>query len=51
NNANVICLSARFVSAEQNEHILDLFFSAEFAGGRHETRVKMIDELDCNKDA
>ena len=42
NNANVITLSGRFVNLEENERILEVFFSTEFAGGRHEKRVAKI---------
>lgn len=42
NNANVIGLSGRFVSLEDNEKILDAFLTTEFAGGRHTARVEKI---------
>jgi ribose 5-phosphate isomerase B len=42
NNANVICIPARFVSYEQAEKILDRFLHASFEGGRHERRVGKI---------
>lgn len=46
NDANVITLSGRFVSLDENKAILDAFLSAEFAGGRHEGRVKKIHGLE-----
>lgn len=46
NDANVITLSGRFVSLEENESILDAFFATEFAGGRHAGRVKKVNDLD-----
>lgn len=46
NDANVITLSGRFVSLEDNERILDAFLTTEFAGGRHAGRVEKINELD-----
>ena len=47
NDANVICLSGRFVSLEDNEKILDAFLTTEFGGGRHTARVeKMMREDD-----
>lgn len=46
NDANVITLSGRFVSVEDNELILKAFLSTEFAGGRHEDRVAKINALD-----
>lgn len=47
NDANVICLSGRFVSLEDNEAIIDAFLSTDFEGGRHAVRVaKMMREDD-----
>ncbi|MEF2559542.1 MAG: ribose 5-phosphate isomerase B [Eggerthellaceae bacterium] len=46
NDANVITLSGRFVSLEENERIIDVFLSTEFAGGRHADRVAKINALD-----
>lgn len=42
NNANVICIPARFVSEEEAISIVDAFVSAEFEGGRHQRRVSKI---------
>jgi len=42
NNANVICVPARFVSPEKGIAIVDSFLDAEFEGGRHERRVNKI---------
>ncbi|MDR1585393.1 MAG: ribose 5-phosphate isomerase B [Prevotellaceae bacterium] len=42
NNANVLSLPARFVSDREAFIILDVFFSTEFEGGRHERRVGKI---------
>lgn len=46
NDANVITLSGRFVSLEENKRIIDAFLSTEFAGGRHADRVAKINALD-----
>lgn len=46
NDANVITLSGRFVTLEENEAILDAFLTTDFAGGRHAGRVAKIDALD-----
>ncbi|MEC4273248.1 ribose 5-phosphate isomerase B [Adlercreutzia sp. R25] len=46
NDANVITLSGRFVSLEDNERILDTFLTTEFGGGRHAGRVQKIMQLD-----
>ena len=42
NNANVLCLPARFISTELGEKILDRFLHSSFEGGRHERRVNKI---------
>jgi ribose 5-phosphate isomerase B len=44
NNANIVCIPARFVSYEQAEKILDRFLHSSFEGGRHERRV---DKISC----
>lgn len=42
NNANVICLSGRFVSLTQNCEAVETFLTTEFSGGRHAIRVEKI---------
>ena len=42
NNANVVCLPARFVSYDLAEKITDRFLHENFEGGRHEKRVAKI---------
>jgi ribose 5-phosphate isomerase B len=42
NNANVLCIPARFVSEEEAQSILNAFLNASFEGGRHERRVEKI---------
>jgi len=42
NNANVLCLPARFISQELAEKITDKFLVTPFEGGRHENRVNKI---------
>lgn len=42
NNANIICIPARFVSLPQAVAMVETFISTGFAGGRHETRVSKI---------
>lgn len=42
NNANIVCLPARFVSYELAEKITDRFLHENFEGGRHERRVAKI---------
>jgi ribose 5-phosphate isomerase B len=42
NNANVLCIPARFVTTEAAEKITDKFLNTPFEGGRHERRVEKI---------
>ncbi len=42
NNANVLCLPARFVSAAEAKEMLEAFIGTAFEGGRHENRVNKI---------
>jgi len=42
NNANILCLPARFVSLFMAKKIVKAFMNATFEGGRHEARVKKI---------
>lgn len=42
NNANILCIPARFVSEELAKTILIKFLSTPFEGGRHEKRVSKI---------
>jgi ribose 5-phosphate isomerase B len=49
NDLNVIALSGRFVSLEQNERILKVFLTGEFEGGRHARRVAKVMALDYEK--
>lgn len=45
NDANVVCLSGRFVEPAVNELIVKEFLETDFSGGRHAVRVqKIMDE-------
>ncbi|MBS1615957.1 MAG: ribose 5-phosphate isomerase B [Bacteroidetes bacterium] len=45
NNANVLCLPARFVSYEEAEAMADAFLNTAFEGGRHERRIEKMSRL------
>lgn len=45
NNANVICLPARFVSLELAKSMVTEFIQTTFEGGRHQRRVEKISEF------
>lgn len=42
NNANVLCIPARFIDGEEGLKIVEAFVNSEFEGGRHERRVNKI---------
>jgi ribose 5-phosphate isomerase B len=42
NNANVLCLPARFVDLDLAKKIVHAFLTAKFEGGRHQNRVDKI---------
>ncbi|XOQ52070.1 MAG: Allose-6-phosphate isomerase / ribose-5-phosphate isomerase B [Succiniclasticum sp.] len=42
NNANVLCLGERVTGPGLAEMMLDVWLDTEFAGGRHERRVRKI---------
>ncbi len=46
NNANIICIPARFTSVPQAIKMVDTFLNTEFEGGRHQKRVDKI-PLSC----
>lgn len=46
NNANIIAFGARVVGIGMAEMIVDEFFSTAFEGGRHQTRIDMITDIE-----
>ena len=42
NNANIVCIPARFISKEEALQIVKSFIQTRFEGGRHERRVNKI---------
>lgn len=42
NDANILALPARYLTTEEALEIVDVFFTTEFEGGRHERRVNKI---------
>lgn len=42
NNANIICIPARFVSEDLAKEMVTTFLNTEFEGGRHGNRVEKI---------
>ncbi|MDT0553630.1 ribose 5-phosphate isomerase B [Urechidicola vernalis] len=46
NNANILCIPARFTSIPQAIAMVETFLNTEFEGGRHQNRVDKI-PLNC----
>ena len=46
NNANIIAFGARIVGTELAKDIVKAYLDAEFQGGRHQTRIDMIHEIE-----
>jgi len=44
NNANIICIPARFLDYDKAQAIVKTFLATDFEGGRHERRV---DKISC----
>ena len=42
NNANILCLPARYISEINARTILRAYLDADFEGGRHQKRVELI---------
>ena len=47
NDANILCIPARFVSLQQALEFVNIFISTDFEGGRHLKRVNKIPSKDC----
>ena len=46
NNSNVLCLGGRVIGVGTAIELADLFVDTEFEGGRHQTRVDKIMEIE-----
>ena len=44
NNANIICIPARFVREGDVEKMIEIFMHTDFEGGRHKARVDKISD-------
>ena len=49
NNANVVCLGAKYLTEELADSIVRTFASTEFEGGRHERRVGKFMDFENSK--
>ena len=46
NNTNIIAFGARVIGIETAKMIVDEWLGAEYEGGRHQTRIDMIAEIE-----
>lgn len=49
NNTNIIAFGARVVGIETAKMIVDEWLAAEYEGGRHQTRIDMIAEIETTQ--
>lgn len=42
NNANILCIPARFVSIDEAKEITNTFLNTEFESGRHQNRIEKV---------
>ena len=42
NDANILCLPARYISVDEAKEMVDAFLTTQFEGGRHSRRVDKI---------
>ncbi|HPX70767.1 MAG TPA: ribose 5-phosphate isomerase B [Bacillota bacterium] len=45
NDANMLALGGRILSADEAVDIVDIWLNTEFEGGRHQRRVDMLNEM------
>ena len=49
NDANVLCMGARVVGAGLAIELVDVFLNTKFEGGRHQTRIDQIMDIEAGK--
>jgi ribose 5-phosphate isomerase B len=42
NDANILCLPARYITVDEAKEMVDAFIETPFEGGRHQRRVEKI---------
>ncbi len=45
NDANILCIGARFVSKEEAKKAVEIFLKTKFLGGKHKRRIKKFERL------
>ena len=46
NDANILAMGARIITVGDMKKIVDIFFSTDFEGGRHQRRVDKITAIE-----
>lgn len=46
NDSNMLALAAKITNTKESIEIIDLWLNSKFEGGRHETRVRKINEIE-----
>lgn len=50
NNSNIVAFGARVIGVETAKMIVDEWLNAEYEGGRHQTRIDMIAEIETTQE-
>jgi ribose 5-phosphate isomerase B len=45
NDSNILCLGARLNTLDQLKQMVDIWLVTEFEGGRHQSRIEMLDQF------
>lgn len=48
NDANILCLAARYTDLREAKNMVKIFLNTGFEGGRHQRRVKEIKDIENN---
>lgn len=46
NDSNILALGGRFIDSKTAKEIISVWLKTEYEGGRHEKRIKMLDEIE-----
>lgn len=46
NNANILVIGSKFVSEEELKEIISIWLKTDFEGGRHQTRIDKIKQIE-----
>jgi ribose 5-phosphate isomerase B len=50
NNANILVLPGRMMTSDVAEKVIEVWFSTDFTGNRHDRRIKKIEDYENRRD-